>query len=219
MQLFVRNAGPSSLFFSFDGVESTLHLKRLLQNQHGFPVKEQIFLFNGRPLDDAQPLCTLPSDCTLHLVHRLRGGKGGFGALLRGQGRDGKLTTNYDACRDLNGRRIRLATAEQKLMELTAKAKEKEAERLAQRQLRDEEKAARREQARQVDVDEVRSQQKEVVEKVAESVQSALQSALNATALGKRKFNGQQQEGKRVKGKAIPGLELSDSDLSTSDEE
>ena len=34
----------------------------------------------------------------------LRGGKGGFGSLLRASGRVAK-TTNFDACRDLSGRR------------------------------------------------------------------------------------------------------------------
>ena len=33
---------------------------------------------------------------------RLRGGKGGFGSLLRGAGKQ-KLTDNFDACRDLQG--------------------------------------------------------------------------------------------------------------------
>ena len=37
----------------------------------------------------------------MSLVLRLRGGKGGFGALLRGLGRDGSKTTNNDAMRDL----------------------------------------------------------------------------------------------------------------------
>jgi hypothetical protein len=35
-------------------------------------------------------------------VLRLRGGKGGFGSLLRGAGKQ-KLTDNFDACRDLHG--------------------------------------------------------------------------------------------------------------------
>ncbi|EEQ99387.1 conserved hypothetical protein [Perkinsus marinus ATCC 50983] len=37
----------------------------------------------------------------------LAGGKGGFGSLLKGQKGRGKKTTNFDACRDLDGRRIR----------------------------------------------------------------------------------------------------------------
>ena len=44
----------------------------------------------------------IQKESTLHLVLRLRGGKGGFGSLLRGAGKQ-KLTDNFDACRDLQG--------------------------------------------------------------------------------------------------------------------
>jgi hypothetical protein len=45
-------------------------------------------------------------------VLRLRGGKGGFGSMLRSQGgrMASKQSTNYEACRDLNGRRLKLTT-------------------------------------------------------------------------------------------------------------
>jgi hypothetical protein len=47
----------------------------------------------------------------------LTGGKGGFGALLRGAGAKAgaKRTNNFDDCRDLNGRRIRNLKNEKKL--------------------------------------------------------------------------------------------------------
>ena len=49
----------------------------------------------------------------------MTGGKGGFGALLRGQGAKAgaKRTTNFDDCRDLNGNRIRNLKNEKKLAE------------------------------------------------------------------------------------------------------
>lgn len=37
----------------------------------------------------------------------LKGGKGGFGAMLKALGKGGKKTTNFGACRDLSGRRLR----------------------------------------------------------------------------------------------------------------
>lgn len=54
------------------------------------------------------PLCSLgiSHGSSLHIVGRLRGGKGGFGSNLRAAGK-AKMTDNYDACRDLQGRRIR----------------------------------------------------------------------------------------------------------------
>jgi hypothetical protein len=48
---------------------------------------------------------------------RLLGGKGGFGALLRG-GPTGivfKKTTNFSSCRDLNGRRLRNIERERRI--------------------------------------------------------------------------------------------------------
>lgn len=73
----------------------------------------------------------------LSLLGRLRGGKGGFGALLRGQGRDGKITTNYDACRDLSGRRLRHINADKKLEEWSRQAKERELEQVALKHLKE----------------------------------------------------------------------------------
>lgn len=51
------------------------------------------------------------------LVAPLRGGKGGFGALLKAVGKRAgkKKTTDYGACRDLNGRRLRHVNDEIKL--------------------------------------------------------------------------------------------------------
>ncbi|CDI84903.1 hypothetical protein, conserved [Eimeria praecox] len=47
--------------------------------------------------------------CTLWLLLRLPGGKGGFGALLKKQRRTKRANFSVDACRDLTGRRIRQA--------------------------------------------------------------------------------------------------------------
>lgn len=50
-------------------------------------------------------------------VSSLLGGKGGFGTLLKGQSRQAgaKLTTDFGACRDLQGRRLRHVNDEIKL--------------------------------------------------------------------------------------------------------
>ena len=45
----------------------------------------------------------------------LRGGKGGFGKLLKSQKNIGKKTDNFDSCRDLQGRRLRATNKEEKL--------------------------------------------------------------------------------------------------------
>ena len=55
--------------------------------------------------------------CDLTVVSSIRGGKGGFGTLLKGQSRQAgaKLTTDFGACRDLQGRRLRHVNDEIKL--------------------------------------------------------------------------------------------------------
>jgi len=54
------------------------------------------------------------------------GGKGGFGATLRSQKPGTPMTTNFDACRDLSGRRIRHVNAQQNLEEWQQKQAEEE---------------------------------------------------------------------------------------------
>ena len=50
-----------------------------------------------------------PPFCNFHSSARIRGGKGGFGTLLKGQSRQASANTTKDfgACRDLQGRRLR----------------------------------------------------------------------------------------------------------------
>nr|CAG8591050.1 8751_t:CDS:2 [Entrophospora candida]CAG8604733.1 13804_t:CDS:2 [Entrophospora candida] len=65
---------------------------------------------------------------TLTLKLPLYGGKGGFGSMLRAQG--GKMasqkTTNFEACRDLNGRRLRTVNEAKRLADLLEKEPERE---------------------------------------------------------------------------------------------
>ncbi|KAK1290583.1 hypothetical protein QJS10_CPB18g00962 [Acorus calamus] len=76
---------------------------------------------------------------TLHLLLlllylRLPGGKGGFGSLLRGVATKvgQKKTNNFDACRDMSGRRLRHLNAEKRLKEWRAEAEEQKLERIAE---------------------------------------------------------------------------------------
>ncbi len=60
------------------------------------------------------------------------------------------MTDNFDACRDLSGRRMRHVNADKKLAEWAAQAKERELEKDAAKRLRDQERAARQEVEQQV---------------------------------------------------------------------
>ena len=82
-----------------------------------------------RELSDA---AVLPDGCVRVLL-RLEGGKGGFGAMLRTSGARGIKTTTFDACRDLNGRRLRHVNAEAQLREWEASAEERKQKKAEQR--------------------------------------------------------------------------------------
>ncbi|XP_031128366.1 replication stress response regulator SDE2 isoform X3 [Ipomoea triloba] len=70
----------------------------------------------------------------VNLLLRLRGGKGGFGSLLRGAATKAgqKKTNNFDACRDMSGRRLRHVNAEKRLEEWKAEAEERKLEKMAE---------------------------------------------------------------------------------------
>lgn len=101
-------------------------LQSYIQDKEALPVEEQKLWANGKLLLSNQ-LISLES----HLHHPLMidvhldvlGGKGGFGSLLRG-GQAGvmqKKTTNFNACRNLEGRRIRHVKQEAALAEWSSK--------------------------------------------------------------------------------------------------
>ena len=65
-----------------------------------------------------------------NLIYRCRGGKGGFGSQLRAQaGRmASQKSTNFEACRDLSGRRLKTVNDAKKLAEYLAKEPERQRE-------------------------------------------------------------------------------------------
>ena len=67
-----------------------------------------ITLYCGPQTFQGDDLVPLAPEMVLCLVAEEKGGKGGLGTLLKGAGRKmGKGTTNFGACRDLSGRRLR----------------------------------------------------------------------------------------------------------------
>ncbi|KAF6207471.1 hypothetical protein GE061_015917 [Apolygus lucorum] len=71
-----------------------------------------------------------PSDVgnSVQAVPRLRGGKGGFGSMLRAIGAQIEKTTNREACRDLSGRRLRDINEEQRLKKWISQQGERDKE-------------------------------------------------------------------------------------------
>ncbi|KAK9830133.1 hypothetical protein WJX72_009938 [[Myrmecia] bisecta] len=212
MQLFVRALNSNTLCIKADTVDE---LKQRLQEREGIPAGYQRLLYGSRQLADGQPLSdfNLEADATVHLVLRLRGGKGGFGALLRAGGK-AALTDNFDACRDLSGRRLRHANAEQKLAEWSAEARKRELEKQAKKALKEQEKQARREERSQVDMDDVRVQQSQALA----AVQMAVHSSVAASPPKRKSGDGGAAPSKKAKFYAVAD-DVSSSDLSDSDEE
>ena len=106
----------------------------------GAALRQQIAAREGVPAGLLRLTCgardlydnVLPDGCVRVLL-RLEGGKGGFGAMLRTSGARGIKTTNFDACRDLNGRRLRHVNAEAQLREWEASAEERKQKKAEQR--------------------------------------------------------------------------------------
>lgn len=122
-----------------------------MQAGEGVPVEEQGLVFGGRQLQSDKSLSDygISKGATVHLVLRLRGGKGGFGALLRGAGR-AALTDNFDACRDLSGRRLRHVNAEKKLRAWAKQSKELKQHLADLKRAKEEEKKAKRAEGTEV---------------------------------------------------------------------
>ncbi|CAI9292089.1 unnamed protein product [Lactuca saligna] len=110
-------------------------IKVQIQNLTSIPVHYQLLLSNGKTLfDDGVLYHGNSAPSTVHLLLRLRGGKGGFGSLLRGAATKAgqKKTNNFDACRDMSGRRLRHVNAEKKMEEWLAEEKERKLEKVAE---------------------------------------------------------------------------------------
>jgi len=107
-------------------------IKRFIFEKTHIPVQDQNIIFNGKFLQKENKLeiNNYSAVTVLQLKLPIFGGKGGFGALLRGAGaKAGKnLKVSNDDCRDLNGRRIRHVKNEQRLAEWYTEQKKKENE-------------------------------------------------------------------------------------------
>lgn len=129
----------------------------------------------------------------VHLLLRLRAGKGGFGSLLRGAATKAgqKKTSNFDACRDMSGRRLRHVNAEKKLEDWKAEAHERQLEKIAEDYLKKQAKNMKKSDprsdggAREVEI--YRTEASRAMEAVESAVKDGLQEALKLHQNGKRK--------------------------------
>ncbi|KND00114.1 uncharacterized protein SPPG_04456 [Spizellomyces punctatus DAOM BR117] len=145
----------------------------------------------GRSLDNNDIL--FPTENTsrdvfppvFNLLLRLPGGKGGFGSMLRAQG--GKMasqkTTNFEACRDLSGRRLKTVNDAKKLADYLEKEPERKRKRQEELMKKIEEglKEPQKQKIRYHDPEFVSSHEK-VMEDVKDAVTKALAAAPSKAA-------------------------------------
>ena len=115
-----------TLFYS-----STNSLSNSLENE----IWQYLQRTEGAPADFSAnfhlklDVSSLPFLCRVECKSGLKGGKGGFGTLLKGQSKQAaaKLTTNFGACRDLNGQRLRHVNDEIRLQKWQEAKRRREA--------------------------------------------------------------------------------------------
>lgn len=101
-------------------------LHTLAENSFSLSRDDIYFVRNGKKLADD----TQVSNGIVRAIPRLRGGKGGFGSMLRAIGAQIEKTTNREACRDLSGRRLRDINEEKRLKNWISKKADREREAL-----------------------------------------------------------------------------------------
>ena len=103
MRVIIKN--PINLLTEFFTLsDENLTIETLLEEKKINPIQFQT-ISNGKNI----PLNSLLSNYNNEIIEFrliLKGGKGGFGTLLKTQPARKKLTNNFDACRDLSGRRV-----------------------------------------------------------------------------------------------------------------
>ncbi|KAJ8649511.1 hypothetical protein MRB53_002534 [Persea americana] len=218
-----------------DGRTSCLHLpsptitgsslKQTLHSSTKIPLHSLRIVSGNRDISD-DTLISAPGDdrlfpsCTVLL--RLRGGKGGFGSLLRGAATKAgqKKTNNFDACRDMSGRRLRHVNAERKLEEWKAEAEDRRLEKIADDFLKKKAKSAKKNTSGG-DAEKYVAKYREDSAKCMEEVEASVRESFELYEASKRKVLPASGPGasKRLKiwlgkGKAVE----SDSDEDEDDE-
>lgn len=196
LQFFVKLLDGKTVTLSFPASQvSGQEIKHRIYEVTKIPSRLQRLISGGFQLKDRSVISD--DNITVHLMLRLLGGKGGFGSLLRGAATKAgqKKTNNFDACRDMSGRRLRHVNAEKKLEEWKAEEEERRLEKIAEDFIK---KAAKKGKKGVGDgeaekyVAKYRKESAECVAKVEESVREAC-------ANGKRKAVAPAADAKRLK--------------------
>jgi hypothetical protein len=108
---------PLELLVRFENVTSVVRVPSDAVASLDLYLLDQWSMQTGWPVSRLKIVNLSVPFCEIRVLSSLCGGKGGFGTLLKGQSRQAgaKLTTDFGACRDLQGRRLRHVNDEIKL--------------------------------------------------------------------------------------------------------
>ncbi|RDY14758.1 Protein SDE2-like protein, partial [Mucuna pruriens] len=209
--LFVKHLDGKTLTLLFPSpILYANAIKDRLFDLTGIPAQHQRLVTGSRQLNDEKSAIECSSEDgnmfpSVRLLLRLKGGKGGFGSLLRGAATKAgqKKTNNFDACRDMSGRRLRHVNAEKRLEEWKAGEEERRLEKVAEDFLKKQMKKVKVKGKTEGDgeahkyVAKYREDSERCVAEVALSVKEALtakrktpsQPHNDAKKMGKRKLN------------------------------
>jgi hypothetical protein len=127
MSVLVRGLGEKaeSLNLKDNHIQTIEDLKYFLIKKFQLKLDEELsFSSNGKNIKSKQKITENFAIYDVKILQR--GGKGGFGSLLKGQPPVKKRTNNTDSCRDLSGRRMRHVNQEKMIKEWQQKKLEEE---------------------------------------------------------------------------------------------
>lgn len=128
---------PATEFSSTDGSLEVSRLFQLVTDRQGIPSHLLRLCEGTRELKSGQTLSLdhLMAMPVVRVLLAIAGGKGGFGAMLRNLGKNiDTKNMNYDACRDLSGRRLRHVNNEKQLRDWYHQQEDRDKEAAEQKQ-------------------------------------------------------------------------------------
>lgn len=141
------------------------------------------------------------SFCVLHVQCRINGGKGGFGSMLKAIGAQIERTTNHEACRDLNGRRLRDIHAE--------KAHKKWNREKSKREFAREKRLAEKREKRWSEVAPPKFNNTHYLNELnanSENIEAALQHAQSSKIKNKKRLNNNPHNNSKVVSKKLKSV-------------